>query len=189
MLDRNVPLRRAGAPRRPLLGLLAALLLTTACQSGAATSGAEGADPASDAAAPDTAATAEASEVDTAPEHSPLAVIMGEATERAEGTFRAEFTAVEELVAACMAEAGFTYEPRTPPAGDDGDTSELAPDEFASEFGFGFTTLEGDGASADETPDDPNQAKVTEMSEAERAAWDEALWGPTPEPEIGRAHV
>lgn len=183
MLITNVPLRRAGVTRRPLLGLLATLLLATACQSGAATSGAGGADPASHAA-PETTTTPEASEGDAPPEHSPLAVVMGETTERAEGTFRAEFAAVEELVAACMAEEGFAYEPRTLPAGDEDGTSELAPDEFASEFGFGFTTLEGDGASRAETPEDPNEAKVAEMSEAERAAWDEALWGPAPEPGV-----
>lgn len=91
---------------------------------------------------------------------------------------------VEEKVAACMAEQGFEYIPSLNNGGvfygsDDLDV-EWGTLEFAQQYGYGISTNPwGDGMPAD-TDEwvDPNQEYVDAMSESERVAYEEALWGP-----------
>jgi len=93
----------------------------------------------------------------------------------------------EGLIATCMAEKGFTYTPvvmrqYVTSSGDEG----IAPDsrEFAEQFGFGITIEVPFGAVAGQTrggafapENDPSVELVETMSDAEREAWNEALWG------------
>lgn len=99
---------------------------------------------------------------------------------------------VEEVVAACMREQGFEYtpvdwsqQPGTRPAEEpEEEWGTLA---FAERYGYGATTNPyGDAAAAapEEELVDPNQAYVEQLSEAESAAYQEALHGTPPE---GRA--
>lgn len=93
---------------------------------------------------------------------------------------------VEELVAQCMAEQGFDYKPNTDTGSYyySGDMYEgLEPIEYARQYGYGMTTWE-DTPSAQEMNEqeptewvDPNADVYESMSDSERAAWDEALWG------------
>jgi hypothetical protein len=90
---------------------------------------------------------------------------------------------VERLVAECMREEGFDYLPR-----DDGGMvvagggTDLAwgSAEFAEQYGYGISTdpWGWDDRDDGESPGDPNQEYLDAMSEAERSAYDEALWGP-----------
>ena len=90
---------------------------------------------------------------------------------------------VQELVAACMANEGFEYISATQPINDTffgGGDSGL---EFADEFGFGISTTFGetDSPFVDEAWVDPNDAIVTELSDSERTAYYEALYGFDPQ--------
>lgn len=96
----------------------------------------------------------------------------------------------EELVAACMAERGFDYFIAEHPGGIISAGAPL-PDwmpepnsrEWAQQFGFGMSTDPFAGqepANAFETQADPNGDQLAAMSDAERAAWFEALWGAMP---------
>lgn len=90
----------------------------------------------------------------------------------------------EEVVAACMLEQGFEYEPvdntgtSVEMPGDDLDYTSR---EYAETYGYGVaTTFEESQASAEEQSDewvDPNQEYVDAMSETERTAYYEALYG------------
>ena len=105
----------------------------------------------------------------------------------------AERQAEEEMLAACMAEQGFHYyiivhppdfsvQVATPPAGFPAEESR----EWFEQFGFGIST-DPYSWQQFENPDgefvDPNQEQLDAMSEAEREAWYEALWGPPMEGE------
>lgn len=91
---------------------------------------------------------------------------------------------VEELVAACMREQGFDYVPSESGLtywADDLDVEWGSP-EFAEQYGYGISTdpygwedREHDDAAVWE---DPNQEHLEAMSDAEREAYYEALWGP-----------
>ena len=109
----------------------------------------------------------------------------------------------EEVIAACMIDQGFDYSPQImdqgffvggPFAGSDG----LAyySDEWVAKYGFGVSTqrfpqsqvgsdLIGFDDSAmpdfDEGPQDPNQAYLESLTEGERQAYEEALWGSPPD--------
>ncbi len=92
----------------------------------------------------------------------------------------------EEIVAACMAEEGFEYIPVenngmvVQVGGDDGPAWDSV--EFAEQFGYGATTYEDmPGYSSGEEYVDPNQDYVEAMSESERDAYYEALYGPPQE--------
>ncbi len=103
---------------------------------------------------------------------------------------------VEELVAQCMAEQGFEYTPvdysqmrgsAIEASGEgDSDVPEWGTLEFAKQYGYGQTTNPyGDAADAEPSDDgeefvDPNQAYQDAMTETERAAYEEALWGVQP---------
>lgn len=86
----------------------------------------------------------------------------------------------QELIRACMAEQGFDYTPVAPP---DESFQSFGPgdeEEYVREQGFGITTWYGneDQFSGPETEwEDPNQEMVDAMSESEREAYYEALYG------------
>ncbi len=92
----------------------------------------------------------------------------------------------EETLAACMRGRGFEYTPRPfveqPPAGVG---SVFVPVEqrrgFMEEFGYGRTTLywERERARLDTVGvvGDPNEARLAAMSEGEREAFEDAMWG------------
>ncbi len=88
---------------------------------------------------------------------------------------------VEQAVAACMDDAGWAYVPVPVP-------EVLPPEEFQRRYGYGVTTgLGGDGrlggdGPGEPAPTDPNQAYVESLSEQDRLAWYDALYGPAPEP-------
>ena len=101
---------------------------------------------------------------------------------------------MEERIAACMAEQGFTYLPRdyqwgfitsggSLPGAQVEPTAMWGTREWAETYGFGISTdphgflLEG--ALEHSEPDDPNQANLDAMSDAEYLAWNEALTGPS----------
>ncbi len=93
---------------------------------------------------------------------------------------------VERLVTACMSEQGFDYKPRTGSStfvtGDELDV-DWGSLEFAETYGFGVTTDPWGSTDVDEgdSDPDPNQAYVDAMSDTEREAYQEALWGPSTE--------
>ena len=93
--------------------------------------------------------------------------------------------AVEESTAACMREQGFDHTPRAAAQG----SPEAAADEdvdwgsleFAREYGYGIVTNPVTGGDALEQPVDANADYVASMSEAEEAAYFQALFGTAPE--------
>jgi len=88
---------------------------------------------------------------------------------------------VEEAIAACMAREGFEYVPQDvgemlAPA--DHPRQQLSEEEFRREYGYGITTLEreaiqGPGGAMD----DPNLALLEQLDDAEREAYERALYG------------
>lgn len=83
---------------------------------------------------------------------------------------------IEEAVATCMSEQGFDY---TPSGVDASEVlalgADLSEQEYAAQYGYGIVAqveLVGVGTDAD-----PNAEAVAAMSEAEQAAWNEALYG------------
>ncbi len=84
----------------------------------------------------------------------------------------------EEMVARCMADQGFEYVPAIRPVG--GSRPVLDEEEFARERGFGITTWYGQETMSEPDEDEwvnPNEAVVAAMSESERYAYDDALYG------------
>lgn len=87
----------------------------------------------------------------------------------------------QEIIALCMAREGFEYIPVNP-ANTQGAVQVIGDDseEYAREYGFGITTRYGseepDGRGSG--TEDPNRAIQAAMSESERAAYMEALYGP-----------
>lgn len=110
--------------------------------------------------------------------------------EDAQARLDAEARRIEELVAACMAEQGFDYLPvdhaavimlEKAPEGLPAESSR----EFVERYGFAMVHRPGEdrvhhSGDLDHLRGgyDPNQTMVDAMSDAERAAWDEALHGP-----------
>jgi len=95
----------------------------------------------------------------------------------------------EEYIAACMADLGFTYLPRDDNFGsvwfhDGEDEIQWGTLEFAENYGFGISTDPWGWNDPDHEMNqvtewhDPNQELIEAMSDAELAAWNEALWGP-----------
>ncbi len=97
----------------------------------------------------------------------------------------------EDLTAQCMAEQGFDYTPAHVPSGafevpiEQDETEQQSPLEYAQQWGYDvfthdYSTQEPvtEEASAWENP---NAEAYEAMSDPERAAYDEALWGTHPE--------
>lgn len=124
-------------------------------------------------------------------EDSPLAKYFGDiggqnemSEEEAQAQAEEQNRKVEELTASCMSEQGFDYTP-VDHSGTTfvsfGETAE-DPIENAEQNGYYiFTTWDEGDANPEEVFVDPNQEYVEAMSESERAAYEEALYGTPPE--------
>ena len=105
----------------------------------------------------------------------------------------AEHREMEAFIAACMAEYGFDYIPNEQGGSriffhDDEDGPQWGTRHFAETYGFAISTdpwgwNDRDADFGHEEWFDPNQEQLEAMSEAEQAAWWEALWGPPQEPD------
>jgi hypothetical protein len=90
---------------------------------------------------------------------------------------------VQEEVAACMAEQGFDYIPDTQNGGSfvmsDDTGLDWGSEEFAKTYGYGITTDPlGMGDRSEDSHADPNADYIASLSESEREAYNDALWGP-----------
>lgn len=134
------------------------------------------------------------SESDSSPswEDSPLGKIMSQAygydpdPDAMQERFQAEEKQRQELMAECMSEQGFEYVPHTPAGMFDwsGDEYDPESEEWVSQWGYGAVDWPGrdEMVNPGEEDQDPNQKHVEEMSESERQAYYEALYGPQPDP-------
>lgn len=128
-----------------------------------------------DSATDDTAATGSAA----APEPSPLDEFLGGArTGDQQEADRQVQLEVEAAVATCMQEAGFEYTPVDPEQLMGGfvsfsDTDQRDP-EWVARYGYGISTMD---LEPPDPADDPNNARVEAMTEAERTAYFAALYG------------
>lgn len=148
------------------------ILALAACDSGGSQEDGSGA-----------ATSAEGATDDLDPEDSPVNQLFAEfeaftdlASEDSQRYYADLNRKIEEAVAVCMTEQGFDY---TPSGADVGEIlslgADLSEDEYAAQYGYGivaYVQIAGLGTDAD-----PNSAAVAEMSEAEQAAWNEALYG------------
>lgn len=93
----------------------------------------------------------------------------------------------EELVAQCMSKAGFEYAPDTRTTQEVGgsDGIRVEPDDRDWVAAYGYGLIDGPGEPTEERPigPDPNQPYLSSLSDAERAAYDQALWGTGPTPD------
>lgn len=101
--------------------------------------------------------------------------------EESEAQYREQEARIQESIRLCMAEEGFEYIPMEPPA-DSFVVDDTTQVDWAAAQGFGITTWVGnEGATTDTTTAeewvDPNQEIVEAMSESERNAYYEALYG------------
>ncbi|MGC3953869.1 MAG: hypothetical protein QM804_06390 [Propionicimonas sp.] len=102
----------------------------------------------------------------------------------------------EKLVAECMTEQGFEYIPNTSNSGvvvgDDEGENLWRPDErdWVEKYGYGAVNNPWQEKNRDEpeptAPTDPNEPYVQALTEAERQAYYEALWGKGQEVEPGQ---
>ena len=172
-----------------VIGSVGALLFVAACSPGGA--GLTG--PSGDAAA-ETTANATANEWVPGPLDEFQMRIGGwdpnqqETASELQARAERESREQQEFIAACMSELGFNYTPvpmtvtvqvADPTAGPQQGTLE-----WAEQWGYGISTdpwSEGAGGGTSwgwgPAGEDPNQAMVDAMSDAEREAWNEALWG------------
>lgn len=166
--------------RVPLL-LLVVALFVSACGGGGDTASSADADPGNgeEAATQETSAGG-SDDAETLSEF----FGWGDGSDPAatEAEWRDQEVRIQESIRQCMAEQGFEYQPMLPP--DDAfrvSTTEESHEEWVAEHGFGITTWYGkeeefrDNAAFDWV--DPNQEMVDAMSESERQAWYEALYG------------
>ena len=82
---------------------------------------------------------------------------------------------VENRIGECMRAQGFEYQPVDPFAQQQAVTGKarITDEEFTRQFGYGISTLFGKGNEQS----DPNERTRTSLSEADRAAYDRALYG------------
>ncbi|MGV3711608.1 hypothetical protein [Pseudolysinimonas sp.] len=106
--------------------------------------------------------------------------------------FTEQQTRVEELVAACMSDEGFEYIPvdQTQSGGYSFSGDEWDPEsrDWVEQYGYGAVDWPGRDIQPDpeDIPVDPNQDYVASLSESERNAYYEVLYGPQPtEEELG----
>ena len=83
----------------------------------------------------------------------------------------------ESLVRDCMSQQGFEYIPFVP--GDLFRTDSLSDKEYVEMYGFGYSTtlFQSDDSSPSPVSDDPNSAIVASLSESEREAYRDAMYG------------
>ncbi len=96
-----------------------------------------------------------------------------------QAAYQARDRQVQELVATCMKDQGFDYIPQ-----DNSSTSYAPPYEeglaerdIIAKYGYWVTTQLDMQPGPSEMPVDPNQAAYEAMSDGERMAYDQALWG------------
>lgn len=119
----------------------------------------------------------------------------GDDPDAAQAQYEEQERKVQELVRSCMADEGFEWVPFIPPQPEG--SFAFDEEEYVSKQGFGITTWYGNEEQFS-TPaveiTDPNQAIVEAMSESEREAYYEVLYGPpdqgTPQvdPETGETY-
>lgn len=118
-------------------------------------------------------------------EAGPIAEFFGYDEEVDEEQFAEDERRVQELLVACMAEQGFEYLPVEYPEPVEDPAyvaqQEMSPEEYASEYGYGITTVDYEMTPEEENWVDPNQAIVEAMDDAERTAYETALYGEMPE--------
>jgi len=87
----------------------------------------------------------------------------------------------EELVARCMAEAGFDYTPdvRTTQEVGGSDTVDYEPDnrDWVAAYGYGMIAGPSEPVEVRPVGPDPNEPYLSSLSQAERDAYDQAMWG------------
>ena len=118
--------------------------------------------------------------------------IYGESQAESQARIDREAREVEERKARCMAEQGFTYHIAEHPGGHVGGYAPVLPADWPAEnsrewsqrFGFGLANNPWEQLVAPPGSDDddcvwvdPNQEQLDAMSEAERTAWDVAMYG------------
>ena len=129
-------------------------------------------------------------------EESPLGKIMSQAygydpdPDAMQERFESEEKQRQELMAECMSEQGFEYVPYTPSGmfSWSGDEFDPESEEWVSQWGYGAVAWPGSDEmmSPDDQDPDPNQDYMESLSDSEREAYYEALYGPQPdESEIG----
>lgn len=88
---------------------------------------------------------------------------------------------MQTAAAACMKEQGFPYEPDTSSgiSVDDaaGGAVEWGSREFAEQYGYGVVSSPYSSPTVDDDWVDPNADYLAGLSDGERAAWEEALYG------------
>ncbi|MGN7703539.1 hypothetical protein [Cellulosimicrobium sp. 22601] len=99
-----------------------------------------------------------------------------------EEKMQAEQREIEEATARCMTEQGFEYQPvdQSGMSFTSEENAERDPEQYAAEYGYGFTIYEEPSAEEQAEMDawvDPNQEYVEAMSESEQTAYYEALYG------------
>ncbi|WP_053388017.1 hypothetical protein [Leucobacter japonicus] len=95
----------------------------------------------------------------------------------------------EALIAECMTKEGFEYQPNTNNGSvmysseTDGDEPEWGSVEFAEQYGYGITSWPGGDEAMDDMEEyvDPNGTYLESLSESERDAFYETLYGPQDE--------
>ena len=109
----------------------------------------------------------------------PLADFFGWDDQDADVEHQEQQARIEESVRRCMAEQGFDYRPVIPPDEALMNFDDLDAEEWAHTRGFGITTWYGrdDGSLVDVEWSDPNQDSTEAMPDAEREAWQAALYG------------
>lgn len=105
--------------------------------------------------------------------------------EAAQAEYRDQEARIQEAIRRCMAEEGFEYRPVLPP---EEAFQVLGPEDEEERVrtqGFGITTWFGNEEEMDRGMEweDPNQEMLEEMSDSERQAWQDALWGTQEEQE------
>ncbi|HQF94899.1 MAG TPA: hypothetical protein PLS46_12105 [Microthrixaceae bacterium] len=129
---------------------------------------------------------------------SPLTKYFGyDDTEKLNASAREQNKKAERAIAECMHAEGFEYIPNLT-AGNFAAAPEidLTQREYAEKWGFGITTtMQADGSPVEDAPgmasfddtasQDPNQAIVDGMSDSERAAYEQALYGASISSDMG----
>lgn len=157
--------------QRTVVGSLAIALLLAACGGGVT----------EDTSDPD--ASTETSQDDpSASGEETLAGFFGwgsEDPEAAEAEYREQEARIQEIIRVCMAEQGFEYRPMLPPEDAFQVYGAEDEEERIAKEGFGITTWYGREDQFDHGMEweDPNQEIVEAMSESERQAYYEALYG------------
>ena len=122
---------------------------------------------------------------------SPMTKLMGYDSEKMSATAREQQKNAEYAIVECMQAQGFEYTPNLQAANFDFSPPDidLTQREYAEKWCFGMTTtVDEDGNQIEDAPGfgggpdseytDPNQERMDAMSESERTAYQEALYGP-----------